>query len=53
MVVLADSGVLCAINLEKIVEAHAASGADVTVVVKDGICNGAEAARSGREGRRG
>ena len=38
--VLADSGVLCAINLEKIVEAHAASGADVTVVVKDGICNG-------------
>ena len=34
-VVLADSGVLCAINLEKIVEAHAASGADVTVVVKD------------------
>lgn len=26
-VVLADSGVLCAINLEKIVEAHAASGA--------------------------
>ena len=31
---------LCAINLEKIVEAHAASGADVTVVVKDGICNG-------------
>ena len=39
-VVLADSGVLCAINLEKIVEAHAASGADVTVVVKDGICNG-------------
>ena len=39
-VVLADSGVLCAINLEKIVEAHAASGADVTIVVKDGICNG-------------
>ena len=37
-VVLADSGVLCAINLEKIVEAHAASGADVTVVVKTAFC---------------
>lgn len=39
-VVLADSGVLCAIDLREVVEAHAASGADVTVVVKEGIANG-------------
>lgn len=39
-VVLADSGVLCAIDFRKVVDAHIASGADVTVVVKDGISNG-------------
>ncbi len=41
-VVLADSGVLCAIDLREVVEAHEASGADVTVVVKEGIANGAK-----------
>lgn len=39
-VVLADSGVLCAIDFNEVVEAHIASGADVTAVVKDGIGNG-------------
>ena len=39
-VVLVDSGVLCAMDLRPVVEAHVASGADVTVVVKDGVCNG-------------
>ena len=39
-IVLADSGVLCAIDFREVVEDHIASGADVTVVVKDGICNG-------------
>lgn len=39
-VVLVDSGVLCAIDFRELIAAHAASGADVTVVVKDGISNG-------------
>lgn len=39
-VVLVDSGVLCAMDFRPVVEAHAASGADVTVVVKKGVCNG-------------
>lgn len=39
-VVLIDSGVLCAIDFRKLVAEHIASGADVTVVVKDGIANG-------------
>ncbi len=39
-VVLVDSGVLCAIDFREVVEEHIASGADVTVVVKDGISNG-------------
>ena len=39
-IVMADSGVLCAIDFREVVEDHIASGADVTVVVKDGICNG-------------
>lgn len=39
-VVLADSGVLCNIDLEKVLEAHIASGKDVTVVTKDGIADG-------------
>ena len=39
-IVMADSGVLCAIDFREVVENHIASGADVTVVVKEGICNG-------------
>lgn len=39
-VVLADSGVLCAIDFREVVEEHIASGADVTIVTKKGICNG-------------
>ena len=38
-VVLADAAVVCAINLEEVVQAHIASGKDVTVVVKAGIAN--------------
>ena len=39
-IVLVDSGVLCAIDFNKLIENHIASGADVTVAVKDGISNG-------------
>lgn len=39
-IVLVDSCVLCSIDFRKVVDAHIASGADVTVVVKDGISNG-------------
>lgn len=39
-VVLVDSGVLCAIDFDEVLREHIASGADVTVVVKNGICNG-------------
>ena len=39
-VVLADSNVLCTIDYTKVLEAHIASGCDVTVVTKDGIANG-------------
>ncbi len=39
-VVLTDSGMLCAIDFREVIESHVASGADVTVVVKDGISNG-------------
>lgn len=39
-VVMADSGVLCAIDFSELVEHHIASGADVTVAVKKGIANG-------------
>lgn len=39
-VVLADSNVLCNIDLEQVMEHHLESGKDVTVVVKDGISNG-------------
>lgn len=41
-VVLADSNVLCNIDLDKVLEQHIASGKDVTVVVKDGIANSAK-----------
>lgn len=39
-VILVDSGVLCTMDFQKIIQAHIASGADITVVVKDGISNG-------------
>ena len=39
-VVMIDSAVLSNIDLNKVVEAHIASGKDVTVVTKKGICNG-------------
>lgn len=39
-VVLADSGVLCAIDFREVIEQHIASGADLTIVTKKGICNG-------------
>ena len=39
-VVLADSSVLCNVDLHKVIEAHIASGKDLTVMVKDGIANG-------------
>lgn len=39
-VILADSGVLCNIDLEQVLQHHINSGKDVTVVVKDGIANG-------------
>lgn len=39
-VIMADSGVLCAIDLQKVLDAHIASGKDITVVTKAGICNG-------------
>ena len=39
-IILVDSGVLCAIDFRKVLADHVASGADVTVVVKDGIANG-------------
>ena len=39
-IVLCDSGVLCAVDLREILDSHIESGADITVVVKDGISNG-------------
>ncbi|MBQ6431340.1 MAG: glucose-1-phosphate adenylyltransferase subunit GlgD [Oscillospiraceae bacterium] len=39
-VILVDSGVLCAIDFNELIENHIASGADVTVCVKKGIANG-------------
>lgn len=39
-VVLVDSGVLCTMDFEDLVKNHIASGADLTVAVKPGICNG-------------
>ena len=39
-VVIIDSAILSNIDLSKVVAAHAASGKDVTVVAKAGICNG-------------
>lgn len=39
-VILSDAGVLCGIDLNEVLEAHIASGKDVTVVTKAGVCNG-------------
>ena len=39
-IVLADSGVLCAIDFRDVIESHVVSGCDVTVVTKAGIANG-------------
>lgn len=41
-VVLADSSVLCNIDLTKVLEAHIASGKDLTLVTKAGIANDAK-----------
>ncbi len=41
-VVLADSSVLCNIDLTKVIDAHIASGMDITVVAKAGIANGSK-----------
>lgn len=40
LVVMIDSAVISNIDLRKVLDAHIASGKDVTVVTKDGICNG-------------
>ena len=40
LVVMIDSAVLSNIDLRAVVNAHVASGKDVTVVTKTGICNG-------------
>ena len=39
-VIMADSNVLCAVDLQKVLDEHIASGKDLTVVTKAGICNG-------------
>ena len=39
-VVLADSSVLCNIDIGKVLDSHILSGKDITVVTKDGIANG-------------
>lgn len=40
LVVMIDSAVLSNVDLSKIIANHVASGKDVTVVTKEGICNG-------------
>ena len=40
LVVMADSAVLSNIDLSKVLAAHVASGKELTVVTKNGICNG-------------
>lgn len=39
-VVLADGGVVCTMDYGEVIDKHIASGSDITVVTKDGICNG-------------
>ena len=40
LVVMADSAVISNMDLNKVLAAHVASGKELTVVTKDGICNG-------------
>ena len=40
LVILTDSAILCNIDLRKVIDAHVASGKDITVVTKAGVCNG-------------
>ena len=40
LVVLTDSAILSNIDLRKVIDAHVASGRDITVVTKAGVCNG-------------
>lgn len=39
-VVMIDSGIICNIDLKKVIDAHAASGKDITVVTTRGMCDG-------------
>ena len=39
-VIMADSAILCNIDLNSVLDAHIASGKDITVVMKSGIANG-------------
>ena len=39
-VVIIDSAILSNVDLTKVIAAHAASGKDITVVAKAGVCNG-------------
>ena len=41
-VIMADSAILYNIDMAKVLSAHIESGKDVTVVAKDGICNGSK-----------
>ncbi len=41
-VVMADSAILCNIDLSRVLNAHIASGKDITVVTKSGIADGAK-----------
>ena len=40
LVVMMDSAILCNIDLDKVIDAHVASGKDITVVTKAGIADG-------------
>ena len=40
LVVMADSAVLSSMDLNKVIASHVASGKELTVVTKSGICNG-------------
>ena len=40
LVVMIDSAVVSNVDLNKVLAAHVASGKDITVVTKEGICNG-------------
>jgi glucose-1-phosphate adenylyltransferase len=42
LVVMADSAVLANVDLSKVLAAHVASGKELTVVTKSGICNGSK-----------